>query len=131
MRRGIPSLRWLRNLRHLQRSGNLDAVPDAAGHRTVVGVEAVDALGSFALFGRQLQVIGDVNPPDHQHIIFFFHFSFYRSGQIAFPGRNFARFQRATKGAGQSAAGGSNHVVDGGGMGFMHLGINVVMFGYF
>jgi hypothetical protein len=41
------------------------------------------------------------------------------------------RFQRAAKGAGQSASGGSHDVIEGRGLGFVNLGINTVMFSDF
>jgi hypothetical protein len=47
--------------------------------------------------------------------------------QPSFPGRNFARFQRAAKSAGQSACGCGDNIIQRGGMRFVNLGVNAVM----
>jgi hypothetical protein len=52
---------------HLKRGGDLDAAADGAGDRAVIGMESQDSFSHFA-FGRvDLQVIVDVDAPDHQH----------------------------------------------------------------
>jgi hypothetical protein len=47
--------------------------------------------------------------------------------QPSFPGRNFARFQRAAKSTGQSAGGGCDNVIQRGGMRLVNLGVDAVM----
>jgi hypothetical protein len=76
-------------------------------------------------------MIGDVNALDHNHRPLFFDLPFDLGDQQAVAGRDFARFQRAPKGAGQSAAGRGHQVIEGGGVRLVDVGVNVVMFGNF
>jgi hypothetical protein len=93
------------NLLNCQRGGNIHAAPDGAGYGAEIGVKAVHALGGFAVFGSGFEMIIDVNAFDNQHPALFFDFALCCGGQGAFAGRNFTRFQRAAKGAGQSTGG--------------------------
>jgi hypothetical protein len=74
-------------------------------------------------------MIGYMNPADNQDISVFFNFPVCLRIQIPLSSRNFARFQRAAKGAGQSAGRGGDNIIQRGGMGFVHLGVNAVMLG--
>jgi hypothetical protein len=94
-------------------------------------VKAEDALNGFPVFGGCFEVVDHVNTPDHQHPAFFFNFSLYFSYQQTVSGRNLARFQRAAKGAGQSAACCGHQVIQGGGVRLVDVGVNVVMLGNF
>jgi hypothetical protein len=49
--------------------------------------------------------------------------------QPATISRDSARYQRATKGAGQSSCGGGDQHVEGGFVGFVNLVVNPIMFG--
>jgi hypothetical protein len=52
---------------HLKRSGNRDAAADGAGDRAVIGMESQDPFGHFAFSRFDLQVVVDMDAPDHQH----------------------------------------------------------------
>jgi hypothetical protein len=70
-----------------------------------------------------------MNPADNQHISVFFNFPSCLRSQITLTGRYFARFQRAAKGAGQSAGRSGNDIIQRGGMGLVDLRVNAVMLG--
>jgi hypothetical protein len=70
-----------------------------------------------------------MNPANNQHISVLFNFPFCLRSQKSLTGRNFARFQRAAKGTGQSAGRGGNNIIQRGGVGLVDLGVNTVMFG--
>ena len=72
-----------------------------------------------------------MNPADNQHISVFFNFPPCLRNQSSFTGRNFARFQRAAKGTGQSAGRCGNNIIQRGGMRFVDLRVNTVMLGDF
>jgi hypothetical protein len=76
-------------------------------------------------------MIGDVNSFDDQCPSVFFYLSPSFGVKFAFTSRNFARFQRAAKGAGQSAGGGRHHIIQSCGMGIVYLGVDSVVFGNF
>jgi len=68
---------------------------------------------------------------DDQHLPVFFDFAPGLGGQQPLTGWNLARFQRTAKRAGQSACCRCNHIVQGGGMRLVNIGIHSVVFGYF
>jgi hypothetical protein len=68
---------------------------------------------------------------DYQHIAVFFDFAAGIRGEISLAGRDLARFQRAAEGAGQSAGGRGNHIVQSGGLRFVNLRIDAVVLGNF
>jgi hypothetical protein len=72
-----------------------------------------------------------MNAADHQHLAVFFNFPLCLGNQSSFTGRNFARFQRAAKGAGQSACRCGNNIIQRSGMRFVDLRVNTVMLGDF
>jgi hypothetical protein len=90
-------------------------------------MDAVRSFGRFSFFRIHFQMIGDMNAPDNQHIIFFLNFSPPLRIQIAVSGWDSTRLQRAAKGPGQSTGGSGNHIIQGGGMGFVNGRINLIM----
>ena len=84
------------NILHMQFSGYINAVTDSASHRAIVSVNLVGPFGRLALVWRQLQVIGHVNAPDHQHPALCFNFAARFGRKPALAGRNLTRFQRAS-----------------------------------
>jgi len=116
---------------HLKLGCDVHAIADRAGHRTVIGVEAVDALRRLAFVLCHTQMVGDVDPPHHQHVTLGFYLADCLGGQIALTGRNSARFQRAPKGAGQSAGCGANQIIKRRCMGFVNVRTYPVMLGDF
>ena len=71
----------------------------------------MDAFDHRAVFFRRCQCVDDMDAFDNQHIVFQLHFSGRNRGQFLLACIDFARFQRATKGAGQSAAGSRDNVI--------------------
>jgi hypothetical protein len=72
-----------------------------------------------------------MNPADNEHVSVFFNFPPCLRNQSFFTGRNFARFQRAAKGTGQSAGRGGHNIIQRGRMWFVDLRVNTVMLGDF
>jgi len=77
-------------------------------------VDAVHPLRRFAGRLGRLEMIGDADPADDQHLVLGFDLTFHVGGQSAVGCIYLTRLQRASQGAGQSATGGSDHVVKGG-----------------
>ena len=94
-------------------------------------MKAMDALGSFALLWLKLEMVGHMDPLDHEHVIVFFHFPNYVRPEVALSRRNLTRLQRASKGASQSATGGSNEIVKRGGMRLMDGSVYAIVLGDF
>jgi hypothetical protein len=94
-------------------------------------VHLVHALGGFPLSRVEFQVIVCVDAPDHQDLAVALHLSPGFRHQPAVTGRNFARFQRASERAGQSACGRRDDIVEGGGVRLMHVGVDPVVLGNF
>jgi hypothetical protein len=83
----------------------------------------VRALGRLALVRwTVLQPIANAYPFDHQDSILDLDVAFRVRLQLPLPGVDPTRLQRATKGAGESAGGGSDDVVERGGPGLHPLG---------
>jgi hypothetical protein len=76
-------------------------------------------------------MIDYMNSFNNQNVAVFFDLAPRFRSEKAFAGRNLARFQRAAKGAGQSAGCRSNHVIQGRGLRFMYTRIHPVVFGNF
>jgi hypothetical protein len=93
---------------HHQLGADLHAIANGARHRAMLGVKVVHALGGGLVFGGNLEVVGDVNAPDDQHVAVFANLPPAFRIQPAFAGGNPARFQRAAKGPRQSTGGGCN-----------------------
>jgi hypothetical protein len=92
-------------------------------------VHLVHALGGFPLSRVEFQVIVCVDAPDHQDLAVALHLSPGFRHQPAVAGRNFARLQRASERAGQSASGRRDDIVEGGGMRLVHGGVDPVVLG--
>jgi len=67
---------------------------------------------------------------DYQYPTFAFDLANSLGHELAFVGRNVARFQRATQGAGKSTRRRGHEVVDGCRMGLLHLGVHAVVLRY-
>lgn len=83
----------------------------------MVGVKPMHPLGGGTLRGRGGEVIGDVNSPDDEDIVLQLDLTPDLGGKAPVARVDVARLQRASEGAGQSAAGGGHHVVEGRGVG--------------
>jgi hypothetical protein len=70
-----------------------------------------------------------MDAPYDQHIVFFLDFADRLGAEATFARRNFARLQRAAKGAGQSTGGGGHQVVERGGVRVRLGGANAVLGG--
>ncbi len=68
-------------------------------------------LDRLTVFRSCLQAVGDVNTFDNEDTVLFFDFATHLARQMTITGGDSARFQRATKGAGQSATGGGDHII--------------------
>ena len=102
------------SLNELERRGDINGALDRARHGAMLRVHAVHALNGFALrFGRP-QPVMRVNTPDDQHSAVHFNFPRDFRSQFAVAGVNLARFQRASKSAGQSSTRRGHHIVQGG-----------------
>ncbi len=81
------------------------------------------------MLGRDLQVVRDMDTANHQHLVFGDDLTFDICGQGPRLQSDTARIQRATQGAGESAAGGCYHVIERGGEGWILLRIEPVVLG--
>ena len=80
------------------------------------GVHPVHPFNRRLCFRRRLQMIDNMDSPDHQHPVFFFYLARDLSRQPATAGVNFARLQRAPEGSRQSTSGGGDDIIDGSGV---------------
>ena len=79
-----------------------------------MGEGAGDPFAVGVRVGRQREL--DVDSFDHEHAVLGLDFADRLCGQSSFSGGNLTRLQRASKRAGQSPGGGSDHVVERGRM---------------
>ena len=93
---------------------------DTPGNRTGIGVHAQYLLHSGAGLVRHAEVVFDVDAAQDQHFDVLLHFPCNVRNQIIGSHDYLARCQRAGKGAGESAAGSRNHIIDRGCVG-LHL----------
>jgi hypothetical protein len=77
-------------------------------------MEAVDALCLLATVCGNRETVVDHDPLDHQHVVIGLDLADSLDLEHVAVDFNLTRFQRAGKGAGQSAAGGGDHVVERG-----------------
>jgi len=63
-------------------------------------MKTMNPFGSLTLIWVDFEMIGDMNPLDHQNIAIFFNLTCCLRGQKTFTRGNFTRFQRAAKGSG-------------------------------
>jgi hypothetical protein len=126
--RGISaSFSVLRQVFHLQRRRDGNAVTDGAGNRAVVSVQTVGTHCRLAFVGGKAQVIRYVNAPHNQHIPLLFDLADRLRGESSFSSRNIARLQRASQGTRKSTGGRSYEIVQGCGVRFEDLWIHAVM----
>src|ERR1019366_2170434 len=100
--------------------------------RTALRIHAMHALHgvthSRGIFSAQ--IVAYMHPLDEQHITVVLDFTAHFATEAAFFGVDFARIQRAGKGAKHSTAEGGDDVVDGGGVGLGQPAlVDAVMFG--
>ena len=92
-------------------------------------MKAMHTFNCFTVFGSSSKMILDMDTFNNQYVTIFLNFAFCFSCQKPFPRRNFTRFQRATKGSGQSAACPSYHIVKGGCVRLMYFGVDTIVLG--
>jgi hypothetical protein len=114
---------------HVQPGRNLYAPLERSRHWAEIGMHLVHALGGFPLGRVEHQVIICMDALDHQDLAVSFDLTPGFRNQPAVTGRNFARLQRATERAGQSASGRRDDIVEGGGVRLVHIGIDPIMLG--
>jgi Sigma-70 region 2 len=106
----------------LEAGGERNAIPDGAGDRAAVGVEAeypLDCRPLLLVTDDGLvdhQLVGDVDAPDHQHLGVQLDLADRVCLETTVSGRDAARLQRAPEGPGQSPGGRGHQVVQGGGV---------------
>ena len=109
---------WLRavarcaDVLHLKRCGDVDAAVNRSVDRTVVRVNGVRALRRGVLIGLHPQVVGHVDATHDQDIAVLLDVAGRLRREKALAGWDLARFQRTAKGAGQSAGGRGDEVVE-------------------
>ena len=82
------------------------------------------------LLGPYLELIMDMDPLDDQHLAVLLNFTCCFRNQLPFTCCDTARFQRASKGAGQSARRRGDHIIKCGRMRLVNLRVNPIMFRY-
>jgi len=90
----------------------------------------MDTLDSLSSLSRCGEMIGDVNSPNHQDVVLCLYLSSNLRGQSFVAGVDLARFQRATEGADQSAAGGRHYVIQCRGTRLCNVRANMIVFGH-
>lgn len=123
------SLPLLVNIGHFKQSRDVHTVVDRAVDRAIVGVETEDALGHVTQRGVNFEVIRHDDAADDQRIAVLADFAACFGVQPAFTGGNFTRFQRATKGAGQSPGGGGDQIIECGRVRVVLAHVRVIMLG--
>ena len=92
-------------------------------------VHTVHPLNRFRRFRPHRDVVGDVNPPNHQDSVFGFDLACHLRPERSLRRLDPARRQRTSEGSRQSPAGGSDHVVEGGGLRFHDRRIHAIVLG--
>ena len=120
----------------LEAGGDGHAVPDGAGDRAAVGVEAehpLDCCPLLLVIDDSLvdhQVVGDVDAPDHQHLGVELDLADCVCLETTVSGRDAARLQRAPEGPGQSPGGRGHQIVQGGGVRLLGCQVGAVVLGH-
>jgi hypothetical protein len=128
-------LRWLlvghnqSTVLHVQLRRNLHTAFESSCYGAKINMHLVRPLGGLPVLGGQFQMVVRVDPLDDQDLAVLFDFSPSVADQPAVASRDFARFQRAAERAGQSPGSGRHQVVEGGGVGFVNVGVNPVVLG--
>ena len=110
--------------------GCRDAVFDRSVDRTVVREYSVHPLRRLLLGTRGFEAEADMDSADHQDLTFQFDLPHHLGGEPFVRCRDLTRLQRASKGPGQSAAGGRNQVIQRGGMGLVGVRRYLVVLGH-
>ena len=116
-----------RGVFHLQRGRDLHAASNRARDRAVIGVETQNTFGRLALGRIDLQTVLNVDAFNHQDLVIQFYLAGCFGDEPAAAGRYLARFQRASKGPGQSAGGRGDHKIQRRVMWLDHVGVDSVM----
>jgi hypothetical protein len=95
----------------------------------MLGMNSMHTLDSLASVSRRNKMIGDVYSPDNKYVVLCLDLSSNIRRQSFVAGVDPARFQRATEGSDQSAAGGRHHVIQRCSMRLCNLWANVIVFG--
>jgi hypothetical protein len=90
----------------------------------------VHALGGRAGRGRGGEMVGGVDAPDDQDLIFQLDLTPDVGGEALVARVDVARLQRTAEGAGQSAAGGRHDIVERRGMGLDDVRVDLVVGGH-
>jgi len=85
--------------------GDVDGVLDGPCHGTLPGVHVVDSFDRFTIRLVSCQVVRYVDALDDKYVAFLFNFTGCLGPQFAVGCVNLTRFQRASKGSGQSPGG--------------------------
>ena len=110
-------------------SRNRNRSVDRAIDRTVIRKDPMHALDRLLVFLCRGEVQRDMNALDDENPVFVFHFADDFGGELAAGRIDLARLQRASKGAEESAAGGGDEVVDGGGVRLRDRRLHAVVLG--
>lgn len=91
----------------------------------------MDTLNGFQQAGRCPEGVGNMNAPDDQNLVLSYNLTTNFGRKIPPADRDLTRFQRAGKGADQSATGRCYYIIQGGCMRDLDiLGLAPVVFGY-
>ena len=101
-------------------SSHLDRPFDAPGYWTQIRMHLQNPFDGIVDVSRDSEFVLGMNPAQHQYFPLFLDFPRHLGDEIVRTHIYLARCQRAGKGAGESAAGGRNHIIDRGCVG-LHL----------
>jgi hypothetical protein len=93
----------------------------------MVLMKTVNAFRRFALSRVKFQVIAYMNALEYQNLAVQLNFAICLRGELAFASRDSARFQRAAKGAGKSARGCGDDVIERRGVRRVNCHVSPVM----
>jgi hypothetical protein len=96
----------------------------------MLAVHGMDTLYGVSSRLGGIERVGSVDPLDHDDALLVLDLADDLAGKPAVRGVDLARLQRASEGAEQSAAGGGNDVVKGGGVGIRGFGGDAVVVGH-
>ncbi len=114
----------------MQFGRDLDGVANRAGHRTEIGMEAVDSFRGVALVALYaFEHVCDMDTFDYQDFALFFDLAGRFRDQVPVRCVDAARLQRAPEGSRQSTAGGGDDVVNRRGVRRVFLRVDTVMLG--
>ena len=111
----------------MQLRGDLHTALDRSGDWAEIRVHLVHPLSGLPVGRIQLQVVVYMDAFDDQHPAVRLNLAPGLGNQPSVSCRNLARLQRTTERPGQSAGSGRYHIIQRGGMGFMHVGVDTVV----